>query len=1007
MDREEIRMAPSPGRSGVLRISRFLNTKEKLKIGNWNVRTMNQIGKIQQVENEFMKYSLDILALSETRCKGSGKETLDQGNTYIYSGRTDGIGREGVGMMLTPRAVKALTEWKAINSRLLLARFKSRQCNLSFIVCYAPTNDSLEEVKDAFYEELQSVIDEIPERDMRVVIGDMNAKVGRDNQGIENVMGVEGLGEVANENGAHFISFCTANHLVIGGTLFQQKDIHKYTWTSPCGQVRNQIDHIAINQERKRTLRNVRSYRGADIGSDHQLLIATLKLKLKAPNRNIDRVPRYDTAKLLEDEHREAFAIECRNRFAVLETLRGEEQTINEDWSDFKNTYQSAGREVLGHQVTRRKPWISSETWDTIKMRQKQKLLVESFQGSNENYQVERAKYSSIDSEVKRKARNDWREYLDMKADEADKAMGSGSGYGVRIAHRIINEISTGAKKKRHIPIKKKDGSVITTEAEERQRWMEHFSEVMNRRYEGNNLIDIPEADEDLDVSMNEFNVFEVEAIIKKLRRWKAPGYDGITAEMILAENEVTPRILTRLFCRMWHEEVKPDEWELGVLVKMAKKGDLTDCNNYRGITLTSVVMKIYSMLILNRLERKIDEKLRDEQAGFRKGRSCTDQIFILRHVLQQCVEYRNPLLMAFVDYEKAFDSVHRPILWRVLRYYGIPLKYVNLIKNIHEHSRCKVNVSGVLSNEFSVNSGVLQGNVLSPMLFILLMDFVMRRTVRDGGEGVEWLGKRKLTDLEYADDAVLISKTPQDLQSLLSRMNEISQEVGLKINRRKTEMMRTEHAREDEITLEGERINDVESFKYLGTIISNSGSLESEFNERLKRANQTMARLSKIWKSNRLKLHIKIRLYISLVRSVLLYGHESWYDNDTISNRFRRFENKALRRILGVKWQDRIRNERIREITQVPYVDEIMLRGRWRWFGHALRTPQERLVHQTYNWAPQGTRRVGRPRPTWLRTMRREIDDDEWRTINVKAQDRNEWRNLTEALCVNRRWRR
>ena len=190
MDREEIRMAPSPGRSGVLRISRFLNTKEKLKIGNWNVRTMNQIGKIQQVENEFMKYSLDILALSETRCKGSGKEALDQGNTYIYSGRADGIGREGVGMMLTPRAVKALTEWKAINSRLLLARFKSRQCNLSFIVCYAPTNDSLEEVKDAFYEELQSVIDEIPERDMRVVIGDMNAKVGRDNQGIENVMGL-------------------------------------------------------------------------------------------------------------------------------------------------------------------------------------------------------------------------------------------------------------------------------------------------------------------------------------------------------------------------------------------------------------------------------------------------------------------------------------------------------------------------------------------------------------------------------------------------------------------------------------------------------------------------------------------------------------------------------------------------------------------------------------------------------------------------------------------------
>ena len=179
------------------------------------------------------------------------------------------------------------------------------------------------------------------------------------------------------------------------------------------------------------------------------------------------------------------------------------------------------------------------------------------------------------------------------------------------------------------------------------------------------------------------------------------------------------------------------------------------------------------------------------------------------------------------------------------------------------------------------------------------------------------------------------------------------------------------------------------------------------EFDERLKRANQTMARLSKIWKSKRLKLHTKVRLYISLERSVLLYGHESWYDNETISNRFCRFENKALRRILGVKWQDRVRNDTIREITKIPYVDEIMMRGRWRWLGHALRAPQERIVHQTFNWAPQGTRRVRRPRPTWLRTMKREAGDNEWRNIDFRAQNRDNWRNLTEALCVNRRWRR
>ncbi|XP_068222850.1 craniofacial development protein 2-like [Palaemon carinicauda] len=190
---------------------------------------------------------------------------------------------------MTPRAEKTLTEWRGVNGRLLLAKFKSKQCNRSIIVCYAPTNDSPEErkvniMKNCIY---CVIIDEIPERDK---VG----KVGRKYQGKEKVMG-------ENENGAHILSFCSTNNLVIGGTLFQHKAIYNYTWTSPCGTSKNQIGHIAINKER-RTLRNVRSYSGADIGSDPQLHIAALKLKLKAPNRNVDRIPRFDTSKLLENE---------------------------------------------------------------------------------------------------------------------------------------------------------------------------------------------------------------------------------------------------------------------------------------------------------------------------------------------------------------------------------------------------------------------------------------------------------------------------------------------------------------------------------------------------------------------------------------------------------------------------------------------------------------------------------------------------------------------------------
>ncbi|XP_068227967.1 craniofacial development protein 2-like [Palaemon carinicauda] len=152
-------------------------------------------------------------------------------------------------MMMTSKAEKELMEWKEVNTRLLLVKYKLMQCNMSLLVYYAPTNDSPEEMKDEYYEELQNVIDEIPERGMEIVMGDLSAKVGRNNQGIENVMSVEGLGEVTNENRAHFMNFCSTNNLHIAVTVFQHKYIHKYTWTSPCDNYKNQIHHIAINKE--------------------------------------------------------------------------------------------------------------------------------------------------------------------------------------------------------------------------------------------------------------------------------------------------------------------------------------------------------------------------------------------------------------------------------------------------------------------------------------------------------------------------------------------------------------------------------------------------------------------------------------------------------------------------------------------------------------------------------------------------------------------------------------
>ena len=121
------------------------------------------------------------------------------------------------------------------------------------------------------------------------------------------------------------------------------------------------------------------------------------------------------------------------------------------------------------------------------------------------------------------------------------------------------------------------------------------------------------------------------------------------------------------------------------------KKGNLSDCNNWRGITLLSSPGKAFCSVLLNRLKDKIDRILRQEQAGFRSERSCGEQIFTLRNIIEQSLEFQSPLLINYIDFKKAFDSIHRESLWSIVRSYGVPEKYINIFKSLYRKSTCCV----------------------------------------------------------------------------------------------------------------------------------------------------------------------------------------------------------------------------------------------------------------------------------------------------------------------------
>ena len=220
--------------------------------------------------------------------------------------------------------------------------------------------------------------------------------------------------------------------------------------------------------------------------------------------------------------------------------------------------------------------------------------------------------------------------------------------------------------------MKDKNGETITDEAKERARWPEHFQEILNRP-PPQVPPDIPPAANQLAVSINPPTKAEVSKAIKSLKSGKAAGPDDIPPEALKADVQTSTEMIHPLLMKIWENEQIPMEWKKGYLMKLPKKGDLSSCNNWRGIKLLSIPCKFLTRIILERMKKALDETLREEQAGFRQDRSCTDNIATLRIIIEQSLEWQIPLYLVFVDFQKAFDSVDRDVIWRLMEHYGFP----------------------------------------------------------------------------------------------------------------------------------------------------------------------------------------------------------------------------------------------------------------------------------------------------------------------------------------------
>ena len=173
---------------------------------------------------------------------------------------------------------------------------------------------------------------------------------------------------------------------------------------------------------------------------------------------------------------------------------------------------------------------------------------------------------------------------------------------------------------------------------------------------------------------------------------------------------------------------------------------------------LLSVPGKVLNRVLLERMKAAVDPKLRDQQAGFRRNRSCADQIASPRIIVEQSLKWNSPLYINFIDFEKAFDSVDREMLWKLLRHYGVPEKIISLIQCTYQDMSCRIAHAGQVSDSLEVKTGVRQGCLLSLFLFLLVIDWIMKTTTTSRNNRIQLTLWTELDDLDFADDLALLS---------------------------------------------------------------------------------------------------------------------------------------------------------------------------------------------------------------------------------------------------------
>ena len=1019
----------------------------EVRIASINVNGINDWCKRREVIESAKEGCIDVLGIGETHLRGCGEWVGGRdGRTSIWEGVEGGVvwagisegckgrAREGCALVFSKRVMDGVSETGSKGSRIVWAKGKLGIEKYAWVCVYAPVNGNTKKMKEemnGFWKELSECLRMFEVERKVIVMGDMNAKVGCEEvPGIVGKWGVPGT----NENGNYLVDVCAERRLFLANTCFEHKMIHRFTWGRKVGDVEQKglIDYVAVDERLRSEVRDARVVRGMFRDSDHMAVLVRLRTREKwiYRNSNKTKVKRVRNELLREDKYKVAYEKEVKAALEREEIKVGEVHEVGGVYKVFSKSLVGKAEEVVGCKMVWGEggggdAWWSEEVKKAVKEKKAAHDLKNVKNISEEMKRERECRYRHCKNRTKRivedskaKAGDEWGWKL-CKCFKENKKLYYREVGRVRGERRTISEM-----------VKDRNGRVLRRGGEVRVRWREHFQEVMGGG--SNERVTITSfgmgGQGRRATRQGPIRKREVRRAISKLKMGKAPGVDGVSAEMLKAGGETVVEWMHWICCLAWEQGVVPEEWVQAIIIPIYKgKGCRNECSSYRGVSLLSIPGKVYGMVLVERVKEITECRISREQGAFMKGKGCIDQIFTVKMVAEKYLAKGRKMYAAFMDLEKAYDRVDWDGLWEVLGIYGVGGRLLRGVKAFYKDASACVRSGGELSELFEIKRGVRQGCVMSPWLFNIYMDGVIREMKARGGEkGVELEGEGGVWNLAtslFADDTVLMAGSEGDLQKLVDEFYIACTRRGLKVNVGKSKVMVFERGKREmvdfgrpywldrrgeeecNILMNGERLEEVKEFKYLGSVMSKYGGMDEEIKERGVKGRQAMGTLNTIIKNKKISVEVKKGLRDSIVLPTLTYGSETWTWNEAQQSKIRAVEMDFLRSACGLTRLERESNERIysrygmseRGVGMKCGVVEWVKRNTLRWFGHVERM-QGDVCKEVYESGVRGEGVRGRPPVKWINRVDEYLRERGVRGLNKgreMCRDRVQWRNF------------